>query len=233
MATLSILGERGIAITQCDEPHELVTPTGAALLAQFAESFGPMQQLVARRIGYGLGTRDHQTRPNVLRAVLGETSTESLPWQSDQVVVIETNLDDTSPEILGHTLQQVMEAGALDAFHTAIQMKKDRPGILFTVLCSPNDLNRFTEMILRETSAFGVRAYPVNRSKLRRESDQYQTPHGIIQIKKGYLGNDLIKSTPEFESCRSLAKNTGIPLQDIMKSNQCDSSDSGRPSDST
>ena len=211
----------------------MVTPTGAALLAQFAESFGPMQQLVARRIGYGLGTRDHQTRPNVLRAVLGETSTESLPWQSDQVVVIETNLDDTSPEILGHTLQQVMEAGALDAFHTAIQMKKDRPVILFTVLCSPNDLNRFTKMILRETSAFGVRAYPVNRSKLRRESDQYQTPHGIIQIKKGYLGNDLIKSTPEFESCRSLAKNTGIPLQDIMKSIQCDSSDSGRPSDST
>src|SRR5207253_24300 len=122
-ATLAILGSRGIAITQCDEPHELVTPTGAALLAECAEAFGPMQGLVASKIGYGLGTRDNKTRPNVLRAVLGEIPGSALrvqrsaganDWETDTVAVVETNLDDINAEILGHFVEKAFAEGALD-----------------------------------------------------------------------------------------------------------------------
>ena len=137
-ATLEILGARGIIVNQCDEPHELVTPTGAALLAEFAESFELMRGVTPERIGYGLGTRDMNTRPNVLRAVLGqaEAATEAKPldWERDTVTVIETNLDDINAEHLGHFVETALEAGALDVFHTPIQMKKNRPGVLLTVL---------------------------------------------------------------------------------------------------
>ncbi len=129
-ATLAILGARGIGITQCDEPHELVTPTGAALLAEFAGSFGPMQGLVAEKIGFGLGTRDNQTRPNVLRAILGSTKAAGASandWQTDTIAVLETNLDDINAEILGYFVEQAFAAGALDVFHTPIQMKKEPP----------------------------------------------------------------------------------------------------------
>src|SRR6266404_4061101 len=135
-ATLSILGARNIAVTQCDEPHELVTPTGAALLAEFVEEFSPMRDLVAEKIGFGLGTRDNQTRPNALRAVLGTQSktraagSSGLDWETDTIAVLETNLDDINAEILGHFGKQAFAAGALDVFHTTIQMKKNRPGVL-------------------------------------------------------------------------------------------------------
>ena len=135
-ATLEILGARGVIVNQCDEPHELVTPTGAALLAEFAESFELMRGVTPERIGYGLGTRDMNTRPNVLRAVLGqaEAATEAKPldWERDTVTVIETNLDDINAEHLGHFVETALEAGALDVFHTSIQMKKNRPEC-----CSP------------------------------------------------------------------------------------------------
>ncbi len=145
-ATLAILGARGIAVSQCDEPNELVTPTGAALLAELAESFGPMQGVVAEKIGYGLGTRDNETRPNVLRAVLGEVdqpkvrghraATAAHDWETDTIAVLETNLDDLNAEILGNFMEKALAAGALDVFHTPIQMKKNRPGVLLTVLCA-------------------------------------------------------------------------------------------------
>jgi len=158
-ATLAILGARGVGVTQCDEPHELVTPTGAALLAEFARSFGPMQGLVAAKIGYGLGTRDNQTRPNVLRAILGEADSafrsphSALDWETDTVAVVETNLDDINAEILGHFVEKAFAKGALDVFHTPIQMKKNRPGVLLTVLCAAGDADKFSELMLRETSA--------------------------------------------------------------------------------
>src|SRR4029434_3150172 len=139
-ATLAILGARGIAITQCEEPRELVTPTGAALLAEFVERFGPMQVFVPTRIGHGLGTRDTKIRANVLRAVLGEVSSNGPvaphDWVTDTVAVLETNLDDINAEILGHFVERALEAGALDVFHTPIQMKKNRPGVLLTLLCA-------------------------------------------------------------------------------------------------
>jgi uncharacterized protein (TIGR00299 family) protein len=221
-ATLEILGARGVALTQCDEPHELVTPTGAALLAEFAEAFGPMQNLVAQRIGYGLGTRRNQTRPNVLRAILGEpapgasrSEATALDWETDSIAVLESNIDDCSAEVLGYFAQKAMSAGALDVFHTPIQMKKNRPGVLLTVLCAEADSDRFCELLLRETSAFGVRRSTLERRKLRREFTTVRTSYGEVRIKLGRLNGQVIHAAPEFESCRRLAENAQVPLRTV------------------
>ncbi len=216
-ATLAILGARGIAISQCDEPHELVTPTGAALLAEFAESFRPIRGLVAEKIGFGLGTRDNKTRPNVLRAILGESASAPAPhdWQTDTIAVLETNLDDISAEILGHFVEQALATGALDVFHTPIQMKKNRPGVLLTVLCAEADADKFSEMMLRETSAFGVRRHSSERRKLVREFVTVQTPYGEVQVKIGKLDGKVVQAAPEFESCKTLAQQAKVPLKDI------------------
>jgi len=223
-ATLEILAARGIPLTQCEEPHELVTPTGAALLAEFVESFGPMPGLETVKIGYGLGTRENKTRPNVLRAVLGTQSQVQSPkskveldWETDTVAVLETNLDDISAEILGNFVEKALAAGALDVFHTPIQMKKSRPGVLLTVLCAEGDADKFAEMMLRETSAFGVRRHTVERRKLQREFVTVKTSHGEVKVKLGKLGGKVLHAAPEFESCRQLAERTGVPLKQVYE----------------
>jgi pyridinium-3,5-bisthiocarboxylic acid mononucleotide nickel chelatase len=222
-ATLAILGARGIGVTQCDEPQELVTPTGAALLAEFVENFGPMSGLVAEKIGFGLGTRDNRTRPNVLRAVLATKPGTRNPepgthdWQTDTIAVLETNLDDINAEILGAFVEQAFAAGALDVFHTPIQMKKNRPGVLLTVLCAEADADRFSELILRETSAFGVRRHLAERRKLRREFKTVKTPFGDITVKLGKLGGEIVQAAPEFESCRKAAAKAKVPLKKVYE----------------
>jgi uncharacterized protein (TIGR00299 family) protein len=223
-ATLEILGARGVIVNQCDEPHELVTPTGAALLAEFAESFELMRGVTPERIGYGLGTRDMLTRPNVLRAVLGQaaTATEAKPldWERDTVTVIETNLDDINAEHLGHFVETVLEAGALDVFHTPIQMKKNRPGVMLTVLCAEADADRFSEMILRETTALGVRRHAADRRKLRREVVTVETPLGQVRVKLGRLNGELVQAAPEYESCRDVAAKAAVPLKAVYAAAQ-------------
>ena len=220
-ATLAILGARGIAVSQCEEPHELITPTGAALLAEFVESFGPMQSLVAEKIGFGLGTRDNKTRPNVLRAILG-TGTEIVSavergWEADTVAVLESNLDDVSAEVLGNFVEQALAGGALDVFHTPIQMKKNRPGVLLTVLCSPDQADGLTEQMLRETGSFGVRRTIAERKKLGRDFANVETAYGTITVKLGRLGGKVIHAVPEFESCREQAKKADVPLKQVYE----------------
>jgi uncharacterized protein (TIGR00299 family) protein len=227
-ATLAILGARGIGITQCDEPNELVTPTGAALLAELVEDFQPMSGLVAERIGFGLGTRENQTRPNVLRAVLGNQSKVQSPkskvagahmperdWEIDRIAVLETNLDDISGEILGRFVETAFAAGALDVFHTPIQMKKNRPGVLLTVLCAEAEADRFSEMMLRETTAFGVRRTFAERRKLRREFTTVKTRYGSVPLKLGKLNGKIVQAAPEFEACKKLAAHKRIPLKQV------------------
>jgi len=222
-ATLEILGARGIQVSQCEEPHELVTPTGAAILAEFSQSFGPMRNLTASRVGYGLGTRDNKTRPNVLRAVLS-TDASSSPstasshdWETDTIAVLETNIDDLSPEVLGYALEKAMRLGALDAFHTPIFMKKNRPGVLVTVLCSLDEADTFTELLLTETSALGVRRGTAERRKLRREVIQLQTSVGKVDVKIGRLNGRILQAAPEFESCKGLAVQAGVPLKEVFE----------------
>lgn len=225
-ATLAILGARGIGVTQCDEPHELVTPTGAALLAEFVENFGPMQSLVAEKTGFGLGTRDNQTRPNVLRAALGgsrvegrgsRAKSEERDWETDRIAVLETNLDDINPEILGYFIETALAAGARDVFYTPVQMKKNRPGVLLTVLCAEADADKFSELILRETTAFGVRRTVAERRKLRREFTKIKTPFGDVTVKIGRLDGKLVQAAPEFESCKKLASRAKVPLKRIYE----------------
>lgn len=223
-ATLAILGARGIGVTQCEEPNELVTPTGAALLAEFVESFGPMQGLVAERIGFGLGTRDNVTRPNVLRAVLGSPALApsvtkakgaALDWETDRVAVLETNLDDCTGEVLGNVVETALAAGALDVFHTPIQMKKNRPGVLLTILCAEAEADRFSELLLRETTAFGVRRTVAERRKLRREFTEVKTEFGDVTMKLGRLGGEVVQAAPEFEAVKKTAKQQKVPVKQV------------------
>jgi len=240
-ATLAILGARKIPITQCDEPNELITPTGAALLAEFAESFEPMTGIVAEKIGFGLGTRENKTRPNVLRAVLGKQAKDSgqkskvgvadqsalaartsklapqLDWETDRIAVLETNLDDVSSEILGAFVESALAADALDVFHTPIQMKKNRPGVLLTVLCAEADADKFSELMLRETTAFGVRRTIAERRKLRREFVTVTTKFGKVAMKLGKLEGKIVQAAPEFESCRKLSVQKKVPLKQIYE----------------
>ena len=194
-----------------------MTPTGAALLAEFVEEFGPMRNLIAERIGFGLGARETHTRPNALRAILGPASTGNRghDWETDTVVMLETNLDDTTGEIVGHVAEMALAAGALDAFHLPIQMKKNRPGVLLTVMSTEADADRFSELLLRETSALGIRRYTAERRKLRREFKQVQTPYGEATIKLGRLDGKVIQAAPEYEACKKLAERAGVPLKVI------------------
>jgi hypothetical protein len=220
-ATLEILAARGLALAQCEEPHELVTPTGAALLAEFVESLGPMPALRVERIAYGLGSREHLTRPNALRVVLGESAQPAEPlahdWETDTVAVLETNLDDISPEVLGSFVEQALAAGALDVFYTPVQMKKSRPGVLLTVLCEPEAADRLAEQILRETTAFGVRRSVAERRKLRREFRQVSTPFGVVTVKVGLLNGCVLQAAPEYESCRQVAAQGRLPLKQVYE----------------
>jgi hypothetical protein len=217
-ATLEILAARGIPVSQCEEPHELITPTGAALLAEFVENFGHIQGLVPSRIGWGVGGRDHKTRPNLVRAILGETQAATThDWETDMVSVLETNLDDASPELLGHFVERAMAAGALDVCQTPAQMKKNRPGVLLTLLCQPAETEKFSELILRHTSAFGVRHRLAQRHKLRRQFLTVRTPFGQVTVKIGRLDGQVVQTAPEFESCRKLAEEKNAPLKAVYE----------------
>jgi len=220
-ATLEIFSQRGIAVSQTDEPQELITPTGAAILTEFVEHFGPMRGLQIERIGFGLGTRDNKTRPNVLRAALGTSANDSSggvrDWEVDQVALVEANLDDINAEILGHFVERALKEGALDVFYTPIQMKKNRPGVLLSVLCSASDKDRFAELVLRETSSFGVRLSLCERRKLQREQVTVQTPFGPVLVKVGTLGGKRIQNAPEFESCKAIAEKAGQPVKVVYE----------------
>jgi len=138
-------------------------------------------------------------------------------WETDTIAVLETNLDDLNAEILGGLIEKALAAGALDVFHTAIQMKKSRPGVLLTVLCTEADADKFSEMLVRETSTFGVRRYAAERRKLRREFVTVRTPHGAVTVKVGRLNGKVLQAAPEFESCRKLAQQANVPLKEIYE----------------
>jgi len=211
-ATLEILA--GIPLGQIDEPFEFITPTGAAIVAEFGHSFGVMPTLRIEKIGYGIGTRQLSNRPNVLRAILGETNARAAaPYLTDTVVRVETNLDDLSPEITGAVLNRLMEAGALDATLSPLQMKKNRPGVLLTVLCEEATLPKIADLIFAETTAFGLRMDRVERWKLDRRFETVTTPFGEVTVKLGLRGEEIVQVAPEFESCRAASERTGQPLR--------------------
>jgi uncharacterized protein (TIGR00299 family) protein len=212
---------KGIPLVDVPVDAELTTPTGAAILKTLVNRFGPLPAMTIDRIGYGAGTKDFPDRANVLRLVVGtsaaaEKSDVGEAPQSDQVFVLETNLDDVSGEVVGYTRQKLMAAGALEVYSYGIQMKKDRPGTLLAVICRPQDRARLEDILFAETSTFGVRRHLVERSKRLRQSCQVATPWGHVTGKLGRFGTGVV-FTPEFEDCAKLATQYAIPLRDVYR----------------
>jgi uncharacterized protein (TIGR00299 family) protein len=203
----------GVPIRQTEIRKELVTPTGAAIITTLADGFGTMPEMTINQIGYGAGTRNLEEQPNLLRLCVGKKKT----IEHDQVCVIETNLDDMSPEIAGYLMEQLFERGALDVFMTPIFMKKGRPATKLSVLSTPTLRDALSEMLLVETTTFGVRCYTVDRLKLTRDFVDIQTRWGTVRAKCGYLDNQLIKTVPEYEDCKRFAEQHGIPLRKVYE----------------
>ena len=212
-ATVEIL--RGISLRQIDVSRELITPTGAALLAEFVSDFGLMPELQIESIGYGIGSFDDPARANVLRVFLGH-GVNPAETDCDEIMELQTNLDDLNPELAGAALESLFRAGALDAFFTAVQMKKNRPGVLVTVLSRPQDAAMLGRILLAETGAFGFRMHATQRRKLKRETASIETPFGEVQIKLGYLDGRLLHAAPEYESCRTAADRAKVSVRETF-----------------
>jgi hypothetical protein len=205
---------RGVPSYSKDIVGELVTPTGAAIIATLASEFGPLPLMRAERIGYGAGTREYPKFPNVLRAVIGELETDATPTT---VTVIEANIDDLSPQVFGHLMDTALAAGALDIFYTPVQMKKNRPGVLLTLLCAPEDRERMSALIFRETTTLGVRYRDERREVLSREHLEVQTIYGPIKIKVARAQDGRIfNSAPEFDDCRAAAEHYQVAVREVQ-----------------
>ena len=209
-ATAELL--KGIPIASTTIDKELTTPTGAAILATLAEAFGPMPSMTIEAIGLGAGTRELADQANILRLFVGKAD---IPPASDRVWVLETNLDDLPGEIVGYATTQLMAAGALDAFVTPIQMKKNRPGVMITVLCSEAAIGLMEEVLFRETTTLGIRRYPVSRHKLKREAAEVETAFGAVKGKLGWLEGRPPTFSPEYEDCARVAQESGAPLREV------------------
>jgi len=190
---------------------EIVTPTGAAILAELAEGFGPMPGMTIQAIGYGAGKKDFGL-PNVLRVVIGEQTNDG-SGEHKSVQVIETNIDDISPQVFEVVMERLFAAGALDVFMTPIQMKKNRPAILLSVICAPSDTEKMTDVIFEETSSIGVRISTQQRICLPREIVIVETVYGPIRLKVALKDDKPINAQPEYEDCKAAAAKHSVPLK--------------------
>jgi uncharacterized protein (TIGR00299 family) protein len=196
--------------------RELVTPTGAAIVATLCDSFGPQPAMKVSAIGYGAGTADLEAQPNVLRILAGEMS-PSVDSHGGTIRVLEANLDDMNPQIFGYLLEKALAAGALDVFGTPVQMKKSRPGTLVTILCKPEDQTKFEEMLFAETTTLGVRSHLVERRALPREFVKVETEFGDLRVKVAWKDGRVQHASPEFDDCRKLAEEKNVPLHEVME----------------
>ena len=211
-ATAELL--KGIPSYAGEVDGELVTPTGAAIVATLASGFGSLPMLKIDGVGYGAGTRDTARFPNVLRVILGNEESES---EADSVAVIETNVDDLNSQVYGHLMERLFAVGALDVFLTPVQMKKNRPGVLVTVIAQPSDRERVSAVLFNETTTLGVRYRIERREILRREHKLVETRFGSIRIKLGFSSDGTLSSyTPEFEDCRDAAIRSAAPLHQVQ-----------------
>jgi uncharacterized protein (TIGR00299 family) protein len=219
-ATLELL--RGLPLQSVDMDHELTTPTGAAILSTLCEDFGPPPDMTLSSVGYGAGMTEHADRPNVLRLLIGSAAA---PSGKTGCWVVETTLDDATPEILGHLFERLLDAGALDVLATPGTMKKSRPAVMLTVLTRWEDLMRVESLIFQETPTFGVRRYPVERTILERESLSVATPYGPIRVKVGRYRGTIVTASPEYEDCRRAALERSLPLRVVYRAAEAASSD--------
>ena len=214
-ATLDIL--KGVPVYGTDIPHELVTPTGAAIIVTLAEGFGDMPDMTTTDIGYGAGQRELEAGPNLLRIITGtesETATgSSAEILEDRISILETCIDDMNPELFGYLMDRLFADGALDVYWIPIYMKKNRPGTMLEVLCHPDDKESLIRRILSETTTLGVRYYESRRCLLWRDRFEVKTTYGDIPVKriKDLQGN--IRIVPEYDVCEKIAREQNIPLR--------------------
>jgi len=212
-ATAALL--KGIPVYGRDIDAELVTPTGAALLADLVDDFGPAPPMILETIGYGAGGRDLPI-PNLLRVLIGEiTPAESATL--NRLAVLETNLDDLNPEIYPYVIESLFSAGALDVTLSPVQMKKNRPGTQIQVLCEPVEVDAMRSILFQETTTLGIKQIMVDRYALPRTIQEVETPYGKIRVKIAKISPDIKKISPEFEDCRKAAQKHGIPISQIYQ----------------
>jgi hypothetical protein len=212
-ATLELL--KGIPIYGSGMEKELVTPTGIIILKHVAKSFGVIPKMKIQRIGYGAGSREMKI-PNLLRVWIG-VSEEKREYEEDEVILIETNIDDMNPEYFGYTSEKLFEKGALDVFTTPIFMKKNRPGTLLSVLTSSDKLDEMLSIIFAETTSLGIRLQRLERRKLPRELLTVETPFGSVRVKVSRVGEEIRNISPEYEDCKEIAATQGIPLRKVYE----------------
>jgi uncharacterized protein (TIGR00299 family) protein len=210
-ATIKLL--RDVPVYAGPQRMELVTPTGALLIADYAVQFGPLPEMRIQRIGYGAGTRDTPETPNVLRVLMGEAASDA---PTHTVVVIEAEIDDMNPQIFGALMDRLLAEGALDVFYTPIQMKKNRPGTLLTVIAPPRRREQLTATVFQETTTIGVRYREMTRECLDRETIQIETPLGAVRFKVARRDGRVLNASPEFDDCLRIAGASGRPLKDVQ-----------------
>jgi pyridinium-3,5-bisthiocarboxylic acid mononucleotide nickel chelatase len=213
-ATARLLtGAPGVPVYANGPSMELLTPTGALLVTGYAGSYGPLPAMSIDRVGYGAGDRDFVGFPNVLRVYVGRTAERP---HDERVTVMQCEIDDMNPQLYGVLMDALLAAGALDVFFASVQMKKNRPGTLVTVLSPPERREVLSQIVFRETTTLGLRYHDVLRECLRREQIEVQTPWGPVRVKVARRGDALMNASPEFEDCRRLAAEHQVPVKDVQ-----------------
>jgi len=219
-ATVELL--KGAPVYSSGLQAELVTPTGAAIVATLADRFSAFPEMEISQTGYGAGSRDFPQHANVLRITIGEggsskAADKSVRATHNSVSVLEANLDDLNPQVFGYVMDRLLDAGALDVFGTPVQMKKNRPGTLLTILAKPEDADRLTEIVFSETTTLGVRRREEKRQVLARRWETVSTRFGDVRIKIGSLNGTVRSYAPEYEDCRRIAAEHRVPLKTVMQ----------------
>jgi uncharacterized protein (TIGR00299 family) protein len=219
-ATLRLVGDAPVYAGEV--AAELLTPTGALILTDYAATFGPLPAMRVEHVGYGAGDRDFERTPNVLRVVIGQDDAESATadaqrgGHASRVTVIECEIDDMNPQIFGTLMDQLHREGALDVMYSAVQMKKNRPGTLMTIIARPGDRERLVELVFRETTTIGVRFTDVQRECLARDTVTVVTPLGSVRFKVARRDGRLINAQPEFDDLVRLANEHSRPIKDVQ-----------------
>ena len=200
---------KGVPFYSGEIKGELLTPTGAAIITTVCDDYGPTPGMQLDSTGYGAGTREYEKFPNVLRVMIGASE-----GRDDETLwMLETNVDDASPQIIGHIMDKTFELGALDCYFTPVQMKKNRPGVLLSLLCGRDRKEHLMNLLFTETTTLGVRAFEVQRRALARTITRVKTQYGEIDVKVARLNGRVVNETPEFEQCKQAAATAGVPLK--------------------
>ena len=215
-ATVELLA--GAPIYSSGLQAELVTPTGAAIVKTLATRFTAFPEMKIEKSGYGAGSRDFPGHPNVLRLTVGESTSSHLAvnTSAETITILEANLDDMNPQVFGYVMDRLLEEGALDAFGMPVQMKKNRPGMVLTILCKPDDAAKLTQIVFTETTTLGVRRREEMRATLARRWENVHTPWGDVRMKVASMNGTVTNYAPEYEDCRRIAAEHRVPLKSVM-----------------